>query len=107
MSCDVLLKEKKLLPESNNARLLPQTVAIDEDPVIKKKRSNDSVFSEGNITLCIKKQELLPEHIEHSHSDIQGSGNIEPTTGHFDLFSLLSRSYILCIQFNFNLPDIH
>ena len=44
MSCDVLLKEKKLLPESNNARLLPQTVAIDEDPVIKKKRTITQYF---------------------------------------------------------------
>ena len=34
-------------------------------------------------------------------------GNIEPTAGHFVLFSpLLSCSRILCIQLSFNLPDI-
>ena len=38
----------------------------------------------------------------------QGSGNIEPTTRHFDIFSpLLSCSHIpVYMQFNFNLPDI-
>ena len=42
------------------------------------------------------------------HPCIQGCGNIEPTAGHFDLFSpLLSCSHILCIQLSFNLLEIY